>query len=283
VKTFLKILFSFLFILTVPVLALSLSVRLSQFSGNYLKQTLDDSNVYSKLYQQLLKLVDSSDKDNPASLIFPFIKKDLSAPYFQAKIDAAIDDTEKWVVGTSSAPPQLSFVDLKDKLMSQNGKIVTQLESMEKVYIQKKSELGTEAQVEGLPDINLSQYLKKEPIIPLSNYFGWLKVVYFASHMGLYMLGGLLILYLLLMILLKPEPKAILTTLSVAFYLHRYGIFCCIYQLAALCRLLWSVYLVKQHSHIFQGLFLQLFIVHLPKASTRLVRSYPLSYYVLVC
>jgi hypothetical protein len=222
VKLFIKILFAFLFIITVPFFTLSLSLRFSQYSGSYLKSALDDQNVYSKLTGQLNGYINTSlrsgSSDNPVSLIAPFIQKEFTPTYFQGKINHAIDDTESWLTSKSATPPVLSFTDLKDKIINQNTHIVSQLESLETAYNTNKSQLESQMQDTGnsdsstpttLPEINISSWLKKDPVIPIGTYLGWLKSLAILSKLGPWILGALMTFDLILIAIVDLTPEGV--------------------------------------------------------------------------
>jgi hypothetical protein len=198
------------------VFVLCFSLRQSGYNGIYLKDALDRSGTYSQLSNLISKSVDSSLKTNseanPLKLIGPFIKKEITPDYLQSKLESVINDTEAWVNGSPN-PPILSFTDLKEKLLAQNKKIITQLENLEKEYQKNKPQLEAalkEAQAKdpslaqtSLPDLNISAWLNKDPVIDLKEILGGIKVLHFLAQTGTLILGGLLLFYLFIIILIS--------------------------------------------------------------------------------
>jgi hypothetical protein len=236
-KTFLKFCLALLFIVTIPVFSLCLALKLNHFSAEMLKQLLIDRKVYLTIYTEMVKTIETSKKesngDDPLVLIGPFLKKEVTAEYIQQKTEQTIDDSQAWVTGKTTSPPVISFSDLKEKLVTKNAKLIAQLKELEAEYKKEKPKMDAESE-EKMPEINFSDWLEKEPVIPLVKYIGWLKPVYQLVQYGTIIFGLLLFVYLVGMMGLSASISAGLKWLVTTVWLAAGWLALVIYALGQL-------------------------------------------------
>jgi hypothetical protein len=228
-KLFLRILFSFLFIITIPICVVLFSIRVSHFSADYFKMNLSDRNFYTVLHTQITDFIHSSlesePQDNPLRILQPIIEKEITETYLEQKVIAVLDDSEAWITGKSQKEPVISFVDIKEKLMKINPAIISQLETVEKEYNGKREQIQNEMKENSenknidLPELNISSFLKKDPEIKLGTLLAGLKTSFFFTQSGFYIVGILLLIYLGIIVINCPSNKARMQTLSIVAFL----------------------------------------------------------------
>lgn len=231
-KTFIKVILIFIFVGLSPIFIFFLSLKSSGFSQKSIKIQLIKEDVYTNSVNELYKQIDAATAENssgdPLPLIGPFIKKEITAQYFQQKTENLIDVTSDWVIGKTNIPPVLSFQDLKEKLIKQNKPLLNTLIEMSREVKKQQEEAIRQAKENGenIPDQNiptqnfdLEKLIKSDFSFPLDKYLAWLKSVYFFTSTGLFILAGVMFFVLVLILILSDSIKAKVGALGTIFLL----------------------------------------------------------------
>lgn len=231
-KTFIKILLILIFVGLSPIFIFFLSLKLSGFSQKSIKVQLIKEGVYTNSVNELYKQINTATTENsegdPLPLIGPFIKKEITAQYFQQKIENLIDTTSDWVIGKTNVPPILSFQDLKEKLVKQNKPLLDTLIELSREVKKQQEEAISQAKANGenIPDQNIStqnfdieKLIKSDFSFPLGKYLTWLKLIYFCTSTGLFILAGIMFFIFILILILSDSIKTKAGVLGIMFLL----------------------------------------------------------------
>jgi hypothetical protein len=233
-KLFLKIILILLFASLTPVLALLITFKTGVINPQSVKSQLKTGGIYEILVSNLTKYLDDQEnenpEDNPLTLVAPYLVKEITPVYVETKTETLIDDTDRWLTGNKIPPPELSFNDLRNKIISENRNLVSQLKQMNIEYQKAKPEIKKaleEAARENpditpppeMPEINIDTILNKNLSVPVGSYISWLKPVVWLSQTGFIAAVATLILILGLIILLSNSPQSRLQWLSLTFFI----------------------------------------------------------------
>lgn len=231
-KTFIKVLLLLVFCFLSPLVVFLFSLKTSGFSGQSLKSKLANKQVYGMAMDEAFRLIEkgngSNGGSNPLLIAEPFLKKEISPAYLQGKTEKLIDDTAAWTAGKTTAPPTLSFQDLKEKLVNDNRPLLNQLlEAAKQLKTQEQTAIQqAKSNNQNIANANLAmqnfdpeKLLKSNWIFPLDKFLLWLKSLYFYTHAGLFLLAGILFLILLAIVLLSTGIKTRLRWLGMTFLL----------------------------------------------------------------
>ncbi|MBI4973855.1 hypothetical protein HZC27_04565 [Candidatus Roizmanbacteria bacterium] len=218
-KTFLKTLLIFFFSLGSTFFIFFFSLRFSGFSTDSLKAALVKEQLYTNALAAVEKQVNSTNTDSaedPLAILWPLLKKEVSPQYLQKKIETLVDDIAAWSTGKSNSPPTLSIQDLKEKIMKQNRQVISTLIEVSKEVRKQQEEAIRMAKESGqtvpeqgkLPAFDLEKILNSDFTLPLGQYLTWLKLLYFFTHTGLYIVGGIMLAEVILIMALSGGKKA---------------------------------------------------------------------------
>lgn len=206
-RAILNSLFIFIFVLLTPLFGILLTFRFGNLTAEAIKAGLQSYRIYDAVVTLINTKVDEAlketAKDDPSRRVTVAIKQQLTAEYLQTKTNTLIDDTAAWLNDRTSQPPVISVLDLKEKLMAQNAKLVDQLTAMQAEFDRQKPAIEkslreqgdgeTQAAYDQLKNLDVVQILKTDPTIPIGQRLGWLKTGYQLSHQWLPVIGlGLL-------------------------------------------------------------------------------------------
>jgi len=227
-KTFFKLTIILLFSSLSIFFLILLFTRFYGVSKEEIKAVLIRSNTYSKAVNELTRQIDNAltndNSDQAAALIAPIIKKEITPEYLQLKTEKLIDDTNDWMTEKNNNPPVISFLDLKDKIITQNAQIITTLEELNKEYELQKEEIKKEAAINGelsqnqeMPSFDLNKIIKSDFSIPIGKNLNFLKTFYWYTTTGLPIIGVILIILLVVITLLSNSNPAKLRSLGLTF------------------------------------------------------------------
>ncbi len=164
------------FVILTPLLVGLYSVKQSSFDANSIKRALSGSN----LYESIISTIKSSSEGEEN----PFANNSFLTPeYIQGKVELVVDQTEAWATGKSEKEPEISFLDIKDKLVSQTDINVEEVSAYLEQFKDQIKEEGGEDSVESMPDF--SKLIKDTPTIKLGNYLFWVKSLVWIQKYGL--------------------------------------------------------------------------------------------------
>lgn len=171
----------------------------------------------------------AADNEDLVLIAGPFIKRELTAGYIRVKTEQLIDDTESWMKGKTENSPVLSFADIKNKLTEKNYTLLSRLEAFseelakEKVKLRKQAENEndpeTRAALNNLPDFDFNSFVKSDFSIPLGKHFKGLKLLYVLTQTGLFIIGFILLLALLLIYIVNTSQKQRFRWFGIVFIL----------------------------------------------------------------
>jgi hypothetical protein len=122
-----KLLLLIFFATTLPVVIFLTALLYGGISNTVLKSELATSNVYDGLSKQLTAF---DTEDATSREIDGILKNRLTASYLQEKTELLIDDSYNWITGKSTAPPTISFREIKEDILAQNPDILEELQKM---------------------------------------------------------------------------------------------------------------------------------------------------------
>lgn len=200
-----------------PLFFLSLSVRYTPITPERIKGEIMKLNLYdtavSELQKQLNAMAEAGQSKDPFAIIEPFVKKEITPPYIREKAEKLIDDTSVWLSG-GTASPAVSFVDLKEKLVKQNKKMIGDLEAaIAQISTNPDGTLpalgdgGENAGMSAPPTFTADDFRKfmgSDFTIPVGKYLGGLKFFLNAAWYTLIISGAVLALNLLMILLVAP-------------------------------------------------------------------------------
>lgn len=227
-KTFLKILLIFFFSLGSIFFIFFLSLRFSGFSAESFKSAFVKEQLYTNAISEVEKQINSATSESgedPFVVLWPLLKKEITPQYLQQKTETLVDDITAWATGKSSSPPTLSVQDLKEKVVKQNQQVINTLIEVSKEVKKQQAEAIRLAKENGqavpeqgkLPEFDLEKIIKSDFTLPLGKYLTLLTLLYFFTHTGLYIIGGIMLIELVLIILLSGGKKAKLRWVGFTF------------------------------------------------------------------
>jgi hypothetical protein len=232
-KTLLKLILIFLFAALTPLVALLVVIRTDSVTPATIKSQLIQNGIYRTLTDKLDTYIDSRIQDNTANdplvLIGPYVEKEITPAYIQAKAETLIDDTDAWLSGKSNRLPVVSFNDIRDDILSQNAGLVNQLKAMNNQYAKAKPDLQEQMDEAAakdlnatpapkLPDFDINTVLNKNLNVPVGSYIRWLKPVVWLAGTGFFLCILLLVLMLWAILALSDTVKSKLRFLSLTAF-----------------------------------------------------------------
>lgn len=109
--------------------------------------------------------------------------------------------------------------------MKQNQQVISTLIEVSEEVKKQQAEAIRLAEENGqtvpeqvkLPEFDLKKIIKSDFTLPLGKYLTWLKLFYFFTHTGLYTVGGIMLVELVLIMVLSGGKKAKLRWVGFAF------------------------------------------------------------------
>lgn len=128
-RSFLRFLLGFIFVLSFPLVLFGAMPRLNGFTIERLKHNLVEQQSYDLASAVIqTKLAANPSEDSSSDTIGAIIKDQLSPSYLQLKVETLLDQTSAWAQDTSKPEPSLSFNDLQEKLNQQNPELKGQID-----------------------------------------------------------------------------------------------------------------------------------------------------------
>jgi hypothetical protein len=221
-----KVLLLLFFTFTTPIV-LFITTVLYGTSAVTLKEALAASHIYSQLKNVLIN-IDSGDTD--AGQLNEILSKRITSDYLQKKIETAIDDSQSWIKGKTTAPPVISFSEVKEDILSQNPDLMVSLKNAasQKSTQPSVAEASNDAPSsenqmdQGTTDqstaASLSKLVQQDFSIPLSQYLGVFKSLNTAMQIALPILGILALGSLLLIVILSHGTSSKLKWVGSTFF-----------------------------------------------------------------
>jgi hypothetical protein len=234
VKTLLKILAVFTFASLTPLFILVLTLKFSGIRKNMLQDQFVQNDEYRKMSASINDYIDeqskSAEADNPLKIIGPYIKENITKEYLKSKTEKLFGDTSAWLTGAANTPPEISFNDIRDKILSQNAGLVKSLKTLSDEYKKAKPDIqktmdeqsntsGDVVKTDALPEFDADAILNNNLTVPVGTFLTWLKPLVWFSRTGfiLFLLG--LICLLAAIYKLCGTIKSGIRWISITFFL----------------------------------------------------------------
>lgn len=232
-KTFFLILLSFGCVLSSPLFLLSLASRFTPITAASIKGELVKTQAYESAVGALNTKIeattaDAAADDPVATIIVPFVQKEITPSYVRNKVEKLIDDTAVWI-GGGMTPPILSFTDLKEKLIRQHRDIIDQLQSaadqMTSVQQSASEEPGdASGDTGGTPPMpfnagDIQKFLQSDFTIPVGPYLSGMKFMVTFTWYMLLICAGLMGFNTLLIVLIASGLQSKLRWVGITFLL----------------------------------------------------------------
>lgn len=182
-----------------------------------MKQTLVKTGSYELMYAAIekqllgfqLKDLEKNSTDPRSKELQHILNTFVPKTYIQAKIESIIDSSDSWIRGVNTSEPEVSFEDLKTKILQSNANDVNQLtdflQTMQdqlKNIKQEQQNQSTTTPNEEVPSLDLQNLINKNAVIKLAPYLLPFKIavqfVKIAFPVAIVFLGILITLMLLL-------------------------------------------------------------------------------------
>ena len=124
-----KLLLLIFFVLTTPFAVLLVTIFYGPITVQTIKETLSKESVYAKTTDLITDGFISNENEESKELE-TIIREYITPTYIQSKAELAIDDSRDWIVGETSIPPVISFVDLKERVLEKNPELLKSFEEM---------------------------------------------------------------------------------------------------------------------------------------------------------
>ena len=215
-RTFLRIIFVFLFVNLSPLFILLLSANRRGYSPGSITQQLTEGNVFSELDREtdtfIDQMINKDESDGPLKIVGPMLKTEITAELFKAKVEALIDDTAFWLTGRTTNAPVISLQEVKERILQKNPALVQELLKLSREL--KKQEVQ-DTNAPPLPDF--AKLIESDFSYPVGKYMGWLKIWYTLATKGVVALAVVLVLLLTGIVILSPTKTSRLRFLGVTF------------------------------------------------------------------